>query len=103
MRPPWKIRADIPDEARDLFERFGENVIALCVAAGFAPQDPELQAFIAKMGREPKKIPSDAATWLRERGAIRLRREALSICVQVLILLVAFGTLILQGWVLVRH
>ncbi len=99
MRLRWrKVRyANIPKTSRDLFERFGENIIASIVATNLAPRDPELQA----MYPDPQKI-KDATEWLTERGDIRIRQEHRLETVQWAILVFAALGVIASG-VLIIH
>jgi hypothetical protein len=62
----WRFtvrRAAIPKDHRDFFERYGQNVVALMLTAGSAPQSPALLAFI----HDKSKVQS-AEAWLTEEG-----------------------------------
>lgn len=97
----WRWRkvhvADIPKADRDLLQRFGENVVSMAVAGGFAIQDAELRDFFRKMTEDPRR-PSVAAEWLTERGDMRLRREDRFEAVEVAILVVAALTFIVAAF-----
>jgi hypothetical protein len=65
--PQWRFRvrkADIPPVERDLFERYGEQVIGLVLARGFTPAAPELQPLY----QPPSPIQIHARDWLTQRS-----------------------------------
>src|ERR1700682_3025108 len=73
MRLWWwrKVRkAHIPKPERDLFERFGENVMGSLLTGGLQPQSAELQAISYK-----QNVLAHAADWLTERSDAREQRE----------------------------
>jgi hypothetical protein len=97
-----KVRiANIPPESREVFERFGEDVIAQMVASGFSPRAAELEV----MYREPKRI-AEASAWLTERGDKREQHEQRLETAEWAILIFVFMGVILdcilvtQGWLL---
>jgi hypothetical protein len=58
LRLPWwrKVReADIRKSSRDIFERFGEGIVADIVSASHAPRAPDL---IAMYTDEQKSFPA---------------------------------------------
>ncbi len=66
-----KIReADIPQDQRDTFERFGQEIIASILTGGFTPRHVDLQMLY-------NDIPmlKNAAKWLTEQGDRREQRE----------------------------
>jgi hypothetical protein len=63
-------KANIPDADRDVFERYGENVIGMVLAGGFAPAAGDLHRLYA----EPA-IKTHARDWLTERADAHERRE----------------------------
>ena len=66
-----KVRyADISKTSRDLFERFGETIIASIVAGGFTPLVPEFQPIYTD-----EHMIEDALRWLTERGDLHEQRE----------------------------
>src|SRR5262249_23760063 len=72
--PMWmwrKVRrADISKADRDLFERFGETVIAMVLAGGLTPQEPQLATIHTNV-----ETRSHARDWLTERGDLHERHE----------------------------
>src|SRR5262249_35607881 len=100
MRLWWwrKIRrADIPKASRDLFERFGEDVIAMTLASGFTPAAPDLHPVYS----DPSLI-EQATQWLTERGDLRIRREQRLEAVEWAILLFAVMTVVVELLLLLR-
>jgi hypothetical protein len=96
MRPPWwtKVRhADnIPKADRDMFGRYGENVIASAIAAGqHSDKGPDLN----RLSREPE-TQKHAPDWLTERADLRLQREDRRETVEWVILVVAVMTLVVS-------
>jgi hypothetical protein len=63
-------RVTIPPEERDIFERYGENVIGSVLAGGFNPATAELQGLYRSA-----EMKDRAADWLSERADARERRE----------------------------
>jgi hypothetical protein len=63
-------KADIPKADRDLFERFGEHVIASVLTGGFNPRSEALRSLYSDEGRIPH-----AEDWLTERGDAAARHE----------------------------
>jgi hypothetical protein len=63
-------RANIPQVDRDVFERLGENLIALILASGLTPQAPVLQNIF----KNPNTL-NNATNWLTERGDAHQRHE----------------------------
>jgi hypothetical protein len=73
MRLWWwrKIRkANIPDEERDVLERYGETVIALMITSGLGPRSEVL----SKLYFDPEKLKR-AEEWLTERSDSNEQRE----------------------------
>jgi hypothetical protein len=64
-----KVRkANIPEDDRDMFERYGEFVIGLVLAGGLNPRVDELKKI------DGEKI-NHARDWLTERGDLEKLRE----------------------------
>jgi hypothetical protein len=73
LRLPWwrKVRqADIRKSSRDIFERFGEEIIADIVSASHAPRAPDLIAMYTD-----EQMIKEAAAWLTERGDEKVLHE----------------------------
>jgi hypothetical protein len=86
-------KAKIPIEEREVFERYGETVIALVIAVGqYSDKGQELN----EITQEPL-TRENAALWLQEKADLRLLKEWLGFFVQAAILLVALMTLWLQA------
>jgi len=71
---PWwrKVRyAAIPKEARDIFERFGEFVIASVVTSGMGQRINDLN----RIYEDKDDMLKHAAAWLTERGDMRELHE----------------------------
>jgi hypothetical protein len=72
--PTWRWTqvkpAKLSEEQREIFESYGENVIALVVAGGFRPAVGDLYPLY-----ENAAVKRDARDWLAEQGAKRERRE----------------------------
>jgi hypothetical protein len=70
----WRLhrvrRARIPDEHRDLFERFGAEAIRIVITSGFTPAAPELQPVYSQAG-----VRKSALDWLTERADQHERDE----------------------------
>jgi hypothetical protein len=64
-------RANIPQHARDAFERFGETIIANALTLAFQPADPELNQIVFNKGQWREH----AISWLTERRDIAERKE----------------------------
>jgi hypothetical protein len=62
--------ANIPDADRDLFERYGEQVIGMVLAGGFSPSAADLQRLYTEAA-----IKAHARDWLTERADTLERRE----------------------------
>ena len=70
---PWwrKVReADIRKSSRDIFERFGEGIVADIVSASHAPRAPDLIAMYTN-----EQMINAAAAWLTERGDEKVLHE----------------------------
>jgi hypothetical protein len=93
MRLWWwrKVRfANIPKQSRDLFERFGEQLVGNVLVGGFTPRGEELQPIYTDAN-----IRVHAATWLTERGDLRAQREQrLETVERGLLLLTAIGIIV---------
>ena len=63
-------QADIPKDERDLFERYGENVIGQVLASSFTPAAGALTKL---QGNDDMK--AHARDWLTERADAHERRE----------------------------
>jgi len=63
-------RANIAQRSRDLFERFGEDIIAQMVAASFTPRVRDLQDMY-----NDDAMLRHAAMWLTERGDEKVLHE----------------------------
>lgn len=67
-----KIRkAEISGADRDIFERFGEQIIGAVLAGGFNPRAADLQRLYMNEG----PLLNSARDWLTERGDAQERRE----------------------------
>jgi hypothetical protein len=71
MRWPKVWIANIPQSDRDLFERYGETVVALILAGTFSRRSAELKPLF-----DDQVVMDHARDWLRERSSIRELREA---------------------------
>jgi hypothetical protein len=93
-----KVRkADIPTSERDLFERYGENVIGLVLGGGFNPAAPDLHPVYAD---HPTKI--HARDWLTERGDLRERHESLTFWLEVGVLVFVILGVVIDALILRR-
>jgi len=63
-------KANIPEEERNIFERYGENVIGNLLASGLNPATGELQAIYRS-----ELAKQNARDWLTERSTWHQRRE----------------------------
>jgi hypothetical protein len=67
-----KVRyADIPKEARDLFERFGDAAIINVITSGMGQRNEELEMIY----NNKNGMRAHAEKWLTERGDLRELRE----------------------------
>ena len=71
-------RARIPANERDIFERYGEQVIAFVIAGGFTPAAKELHSLY-----QQSDVQVHARDWLTERGDLRQRHETLTFWLEV--------------------
>ena len=95
MRLWWwrKVRfVTIRTESRDVFERFGENIIADMVSASHAPRAAELRAMYTD-----EKMIAEASEWLTERGDVQQQREQRLETVEWAILFCAAGAVIAEA------
>jgi hypothetical protein len=66
-----KIRkANIPDDQRDVFERFGEFVIGSVLTGGFRPAHPQLTQLYSDL-----RTQNNARDWLTERDDLKNQHE----------------------------
>ena len=63
-------KARIPENERDLFERYGENVIGLVLAGGLGPAAPDLVPVYTNPA-----VKEHARDWLTERSDRHEARE----------------------------
>jgi|SRR5882724_295163 len=81
---PWPFRtprkANISATERDIFERYGENVIAMQVAGSF---DQNVE---------------HARDWLTERTRSRQRGERITLALEILVVLLILGEILLGLW-----
>ena len=86
-----KVRkARIPQENRDLFERYGESIIVGLLISGLQPPYVELQRIYNN-----KDAMQNARDWLTERGDIRERREQrLEIVEWAILIFVVLGVIV---------
>lgn len=74
-------QANIPQDHRDIFERYGESVMQMMIAANFAPRAEEL----VRMYSDQTMI-ENAGHWLTERGDKKVNHEWLITIVECAIL-----------------
>jgi hypothetical protein len=92
----WTVRkADILKDDRDLFERYGETVIALVVANNIAPIADDLKKVLPGDGL-PGKLKA-ARDWLTESRDLHERKETRLECVEWAILLFVALSFVLEG------
>jgi hypothetical protein len=72
----------IPRSERDLFDRYGEQVIGFVLAGGFTPAAKELNPVY-----NDDTVKAYARDWLTERSDIRERHETLMFWLEVGVLL----------------
>jgi hypothetical protein len=66
-----KVRkADIPQAHRDVFERYGESVMQMMIAANFAPRAKELSEMYSDQA-----MIENAGKWLTERADKNAKHE----------------------------
>jgi hypothetical protein len=88
----WPIRkAKIPNELRDIFDRYGETVVATVVAGGFIPDAPDLRAVFHNAANN-----AHARDWLTERGNISEWRTTRDFLLEIVII-VLIGVEIVLG------
>jgi len=82
-----KVRkANIPPEERDLFERYGENVIGIVLASGLNPGTGELYKLYGDANAK-----AHARDWLTERSdAHEFREQRLEILEWSIVVLIVF-------------
>jgi len=69
-----KVReAEIPPTKRDIFERYGVQVIGFVLAGGFTPAAKDLQPLYRE-----DNIKTHARDWLTERADLQERHETLT-------------------------
>jgi hypothetical protein len=90
-------RADIEEEDRGLFERYGEFVIGSVLAGGLHPRAQELGAIYAGPGKV-----NEARDWLTERADLHERREDRLETVEWLILIFVLLGVIVESIQLLR-
>jgi len=94
FRLPWmrEVRkAEIPQTSRDLFERYGEEIIANIVCGGFNPRAPELRDMY-----QNERMIVEATKWLTERGDVKISHEQRIELVEWLILVFVVASVILD-------
>jgi len=84
-------KATIPREQRDIFERYGENVIGMLLASGLNPATGELHSIYAS-----DSAKANARDWLTERSTWHERREDRLEFLEVAILIFVLGELLLD-------
>jgi hypothetical protein len=84
-------QAKIDEKQREIFESYGENVIALIVAGGFNPVVGDLYPLYSNA-----QIKQDARNWLAEQGAKRERREDRLETLETAILLLVAAELVIN-------
>jgi hypothetical protein len=93
-----KVRkARIPTGDRDIFERYGENVIGLILGGGFAPAASDLN--MVYMDNQTKIHAKD---WLTERGDMRERHETLTFWLEVGVLFFVILGVIVDALLLLK-
>ena len=82
-------KARIQTEHRDIFERYGENVIAMMLVSGLNPGTGELYKVY-----NDDSAKASARDWLTERSTFHERREDRLETLEVLILIFVFAELL---------
>src|SRR5262249_12501689 len=102
LRMPWwrrVRRANIRNASRDVFERFGEGIIADMVSASHSPRAPDLIAMY-----NDEQMIREATDWLTERGDLKvLHEQRLEFVEWAILVFVVSGVildcvLVFQGW-----
>ena len=89
----FKIRkADIPSDERELFERFGVNVIGATMASGFHGPALELHPIY-----DDSRVRKRAADWLTEQYDRAERKETWSITMEAAITVFVIAETVLSA------
>jgi hypothetical protein len=94
----WRKRpANIPDQERDTFERYGEHVIGSVLAGGFQPTAVELQNL-------SPQVKLHARDWLTEcRDSHEIRERRLEILEWAIVLLIVVEIIVALVPCVVSH
>jgi hypothetical protein len=88
-----KVRKSaIPQTSRDIFERYGEEIIASIVCGGFNPRATELRNVY-----QNDRMINEAIEWLTERGDAKVLHEQRLEFVEWSILIFVIVSVILDG------
>ena len=68
--------SDVPDDHREIFERFGASLIGTVLAGGFNPSTPDLGRI-----HNDSQVRANAAEWLTEQYDRAKRKETWSITI----------------------
>jgi hypothetical protein len=83
----WRIRrADIPENERDIFDRYGEAVISTIVAGGFIPDAQDLRNLFSGPVVPSQETNEHARDWLTERGDLNERRVIRDFVLEIIII-----------------
>jgi hypothetical protein len=93
-----KVReAEIPPTERDIFERYGVQVIGFVLAGGFTPAAKDLQSLYRE-----DNIKTHARDWLTERADLQERHETLTFWLEVGVLFFVILGVIIDACLLHR-
>jgi hypothetical protein len=93
-----KIReAEIPPTERDIFDRYGVQVIGFVLAGGFTPAAKDLQPLY-----QDDQIKVHARDWLTERSDIQERHETLTFWLEVGVLFFVILGVVVDACLLYR-
>lgn len=73
-------KANIPDELREICERYGEDVIGMVLASGHTPRAMDLQVIY-----HTDDTVESARVWLTQRSRSRLRRERFTLFLEIVV------------------
>jgi hypothetical protein len=83
----WRIRrADISENERDIFDRYGEAVISTIVAGGFIPDAQDLRNLFSGPVVASQETNEHARDWLTERGDLNERRVIRDFVLEIIII-----------------